>query len=150
MTSVVSFCFRHGVGVRDLSICSVLRAFVVIYTFLYVSFGLGGVLVFWSLYSWVLFICSASCVLYSVGSGVKRVHAVLGMRLFVCVHANSSCMYDLMFTFAMLLLMCIDVMVMSSEYVVNFTAACGVGMSDMYMLNNVGDKTPSCRKPVLN
>ena len=37
----------------------------------------------------VLFISNASCVLYSVGSGVKYVHVVLSasrMRLFVCVH----------------------------------------------------------------
>ena len=34
----------------------------------------------------MLFICSSSCVLYSAGSGVKRVHVVLSgsrMRLFV-------------------------------------------------------------------
>ena len=31
---------------------------------------------------------------------------------------------------------------MSSAYVVSFTGACGVGMSDVYMLDNVGDGTP--------
>ena len=34
----------------------------------------------------LMFICSSSCVLYSAGSGVKRVHVVspgLRMRLFV-------------------------------------------------------------------
>ena len=34
----------------------------------------------------MLYICSSSCVLYTVGSGVKRVHVVLyglRMRLFV-------------------------------------------------------------------
>ena len=37
----------------------------------------------------MLYICSSSCVLYSAGSGVKRVHVVLSgsrMRLFVRVH----------------------------------------------------------------
>ena len=57
-----------------------------------------------------------SCVLYSTGSGVKRVHVVLSglrMRLFIRVHVCSSCRYDWMFAFAMLML-CVDVMVMSS------------------------------------
>ena len=43
----------------------------------------------------LLFICSASCALYSAGSGVKRVHVVLSgvrMRLFVCVHVCISCL----------------------------------------------------------
>ena len=38
-----------------------------------------------------------------------------------------------------------DVMVMS--YVVSFTGVC---MSDVYMLNSVGDRTPPCCTPVLN
>ena len=45
----------------------------------------------------VLFICSASCVLYSARSCVKRVHVVLSgfrMRLFVCVDVCISCRYD--------------------------------------------------------
>ena len=44
----------------------------------------------------MLFICSASWVLYIAGSGVKRVHVVLSglrMRLFVCVHVCISCRY---------------------------------------------------------
>ena len=39
-------------------------------------------------------ICSSSCVLYSAGSGVKRLHDVLSglrMRLVVCVHVCISC-----------------------------------------------------------
>ena len=31
-----------------------------------------------------------------------------------------------------------------------FTAACGFGVSDVYMFNNVGDRTSHCRTPVLN
>ena len=45
----------------------------------------------------VLSICSACCVLYSAGSGVKSVHddlSGLRMRLFVCVHVCISCRYD--------------------------------------------------------
>ena len=42
------------------------------------------------------------------------------------------------------------VMVMSSEYVVSFTGACGVEKSDVYMLTNVGDWTPPCGTPFLN
>ena len=37
-----------------------------------------------------------------------------------------------MFAFDMFMSLCVDVMVMSSAYVVSFTGACGVGVSDMY------------------
>ena len=36
--------------------------------------------------------------------------------------------------------MSVNVMVMSFAYVVNLTSAWGVGMSDIYMLNNVCDR----------
>ena len=65
----------------------------------------------------MLSICSASCVLYSAGSGVKRVHVVLSglrMRLFVRVHVCISCRYDWMFALAMFMSLCVEVMVMSS------------------------------------
>ena len=73
---IVSFCFPHVVDVSALSICIALRAFVVVISMclLYVSLG--------SRVSPTMF----SCVLYSAGSGVKRVHGVfsgLRMRLFV-------------------------------------------------------------------
>ena len=55
-----------------------------------------------------------------------------------------------MFAFALLMLLCVDVMVMSSAYVVSFTGACGVGVSDVYMLKSVGDRTPPCGTPFLN
>ena len=101
VASIVSFCFPHVVDVSALSICIVLRAFVVVFSMcvLYVSLGsrvspsILGLMFMGS----VVFICSASCVLYSVGSGVKRVHVVLSglrMRLFVCVHVCISCRYD--------------------------------------------------------
>ena len=31
-----------------------------------------------------------------------------------------------------------------------FTGACGVGVSDVYMLKSVGDRTPPCGTPFLN
>ena len=69
----------------------------------------------------MLSICSESCVLYSGGSGVMRVHVVLSemlrMRWLVCVHVCISCRYDLMFAFAMF--MCVDVMVMPSVWVIS-------------------------------
>ena len=55
-----------------------------------------------------------------------------------------------MFFFSMSMSLCVDVMVMSSAFVVSFTGACGVGVSDVYMLNSVGDRTPLCGTPVLN
>ena len=44
--------------------------------------------------------------------------------------------------------LCVDVMMMSSAYVV--TIAYGVGVSDVYMLNSVDDRTPPCGTPFLN
>ena len=80
-----------------------------------------------------------SYVLYSTGAGVKRVHAVLSglrMRLFVCVNVCISCRYYLIFAFAMVMSLCVDVMVMSSAYVLSFTGACGVRVSDVYTFEN--------------
>ena len=39
----------------------------------------------------------------------------------------------------------LDAKVMPSAYVVSSIGACGVGVSDVYMLNNVGDITPPWR-----
>ena len=97
LAMIVSFCFPHVVDVSALSICIVLRAFVVVISMclLYVSLGsrvspsIFGLMFMWNV---MLSICSSSCVLYSAGSGVKRVHVVLSglrMRLFV----PSPCMY---------------------------------------------------------
>ena len=55
-----------------------------------------------------------------------------------------SCRCDWMFVFAMFMLLCVDVMVMSSAYIVSFTGACGVGVSDVYMLKSVVDRTLWC------
>ena len=119
---IVSFCFPHVVDVSALSICIILRAFVVVISMclLYVSFGsrlspsIYGLMFMGSV---MLSICSSSCVLYSAGSGVKRVHVVLSglrMRLFVRVHVCISCRFDWMFALAMFMSLCVDVMVMSS------------------------------------
>ena len=67
---IVSFCFSHVVDVSALSICIVLRAFVVVVSMclLYVSLGSRvSPIIFWMMFmgSVMLSICSASCVLYS-------------------------------------------------------------------------------------
>ena len=71
----VSFCFPHLVDVSALSISIVLRAFVVVLSMclLYVSLWsrvINSILSLMFMESVVLFICSASCALYSAGSGV--------------------------------------------------------------------------------
>ena len=84
---IVFFCFPRVVDV--ISMCV-----------LYVSLGsrvspsIFGLMFIGSV---MLSICSSSCVLYSAGSGVKRVHVVfsgLRMRLFVRVHVCILCRYD--------------------------------------------------------
>ena len=55
--------------------------------------------------------------LYSAGSGVNRVQVVLSlfsMRLFCFIQANTFCRYDCIYFLAALVLVCVDVMVMSS------------------------------------
>ena len=119
---IVSFYFLHVVDVSALSICIVLRGFVVAISMclLYVSLGsrvspsIFGLMFMGSV---MLSICSSSYVMYSAGSGVKRVHVVLSglrMRLFVQGHVCISCRYDWMFALAMLMSLCVDGMVMSS------------------------------------
>ena len=88
---IVSFCFSHVVDVSALSICIILRTCVVVISMclLYVSLGLRvspSIFGLMFMRSVMFSICSLSCVLYSAGSDVKRVHFVLSglrMRLFV-------------------------------------------------------------------
>ena len=88
---IVSFCSPQVVDVRALSICIVLHAFGVVISMclLYVSLGSRvspSILELMFMGSVMLSICGSSCVLYSAGSGVKRVLVVLSglrMRLFV-------------------------------------------------------------------
>ena len=87
---------------------------------LYVSFGskvrprtFGCV----AMYSAVLFIVRSRLFVYSAGSCVNRVQVVLSgfsMRLFCFVQAKHFCRYGCMYFLASLLLVCADVMVMSS------------------------------------
>ena len=55
--------------------------------------------------------------LYSTGSGVHKVQVVLSgfsVRLFCFVQAKTLCRYDCMYFLAALVLVCVDVMVISS------------------------------------
>ena len=88
---IVSFCFPHVVDVSALSICIVLRALVVVISMclLYVSLGSRvspSIFKLMFIGSVMLSICISSCVLYSAGSGVKRVHVILsGLSMrFLC------------------------------------------------------------------
>ena len=65
----------------------------------------------------VLFILRSRLLVTSAGSGVNRVKAVLSgfsVRLFCFVQAKTLCRYGCMYFFAALVLVCIDLMVMSS------------------------------------
>ena len=67
----------------------------------------------------VLFILKSRLLLYSAGSGVNRAQVVLSgfsVRLFCFVQAKTLCRYGCMYFFAALVLVCVDVMVMSSAY----------------------------------
>ena len=55
-----------------------------------------------------------------------------------------------MFVYAIFMLLCVDVMAILFAYVVSFTGACGVGVSNVYILNSVGDSTQPCGASVLN
>ena len=74
---------------------------------------------FWCVYmrNAVLYIIRSRLLLYSAGSGVNRVHVVLSgfsVRLFCFAQAKTLCGHGCMYFFAALVLVCVDVMVMSS------------------------------------
>ena len=87
---------------------------------LYVSFGskvrprtFGWV----AMRSAVLFIFRSRLLLYSAGSGANRVQVFLSgfsLRLFCFAHAKTLCWYGCVYFFAALVLVCVDVLVMSS------------------------------------
>ena len=87
---------------------------------LYVSFGskvtprtFGCV----AMGSAVLFILRARLLLYSAGSGVNTVQVVLSgfsVRLFCFVQAKTLCRYGCMYFLAALMLVCVNVIVISS------------------------------------
>ena len=65
----------------------------------------------------VVFMFRSRLLLYSAGSGVNRVQVVLSgfsVRLFCFVQAKTLCRYGCMYFLAALVLVCVDVMVMSS------------------------------------
>ena len=103
--------------------------------------------------------CVVQCCLFSgpdrsyILQGVNRVQVVLSgfsVRLFCFVKAKTLCRCGCMYFLAALVLMCVDVMVMSSAKAMTQTGAIGGGISAVYMLKSVGERTPPCGKPVLN
>ena len=65
----------------------------------------------------VLYIVRSRLLLYSAGSGVNIVQVILSgfsVRLFCFVQAKTLCRYSCMYFLAPLVLVCVDVMVMSS------------------------------------
>ena len=146
--------FPHVVDVSNLSICIVLRAFVVVIymCLLYVilssrvSPSIFGLMFMGSV---MVSICSSSFVLYSAGFGVKRVHVVLSglrMRLVVCVHVCISCRYDWMRAFAVFMSLCVNVVCVGREF---YRLLWCWSVRCVYV-ENVGDRTPHCGIPVLN
>ena len=87
---------------------------------LYLSFGSKErptTFVCVAMHSEVLFIFRSRLLLYSAESGVNRVQVVLSgfsVRLFCFVQAKTVCRYGCLYFLAALVLVCVDVMVMSS------------------------------------
>ena len=118
----VSFCLPYHVAVSAFIICSGLCACTEMLWMcvLYVSVGskvrprtIGYV----AMGSAVLFILSSRLLLYSAGSGLNRVQVVLSefsVRLFCFAQETFLCRYGCMYFLAVLLLVCVDVMVMTS------------------------------------
>ena len=118
----VSFCLPHLVAVSAFMICRGLCACneMLWMCVLYVSFwskvrprtfgcvAMGGAL---------LFIVRSRLLVYSAGSAVNRVQVVLSgfsKRLFCFVQTKILCRYGCMYFLAALVLVCVDVIVMSS------------------------------------
>ena len=62
-------------------------------------------------------VMGSALLVYSAGSGVNRVQVVLSgfsKRLFCFLQAKTVCMYGCMYFLAALVLVCVDVIVMSS------------------------------------
>ena len=88
---------------------------------LYVSFGskvrpiTSGCVAMGSALSFILV---STLLVYSAGSGVNRVHVVLhrfSMKFLFFVQAKTLCRHGCMYFLAALVLVCVDVMVMSSS-----------------------------------
>ena len=118
----MSLLLPHPVAVSAFMICRGLYACTEMLWMcvLYVSFGskvrprtFGCV----AMGSALLCIFRSRLLVYSAGSGVNRVQVVLSgfsMRLFCFVQAKTFCMYGCIYFLAALVLVCVDVMVMSS------------------------------------
>ena len=118
----VSFCLPHPVAVSAFMICRGLCACTEMLWMcvLYVSFGskvrartFGCV----AIGSALLFIVRSSLLVYSAWSGVNKVQIVLSgcsMKVFCFVQAKTLCRYGCMYFLAALVIVCVDVMVMSS------------------------------------
>ena len=70
------------------------------------------------------------------------------MMLFVCDHTWMLFKYGCRCVFDVFL--CVVEMVMSSAYVMGCVCLRGGGMSEVYMMNSVGERTTPCGTPVLN
>ena len=118
----VCFCLPHPVAVSEFMVCIGLCACTEMswMCVLYVSFGskvtprtCGCVAIGCAL----LCIVKSRLLVYSAGSGVNRVHVVLSgfsKRLFCFVQAKIVCRFGCMYLLAALVLLCVDVIVMSS------------------------------------
>ena len=90
--------------------------------------------------------------LYSAGCGVKSVAVVLSGfmdRLFSLAQLVTVFMYGCNLSRAVLWSWWLVVIVMSSAYVISCVCSGGEGISEVYMLNSVGERTPPCGTPVL-
>ena len=153
----VSLVLPQCVVVRALSIFSVgfARFSVFCMCCAYVSLGSSvspSILGCLTVGSVVLFILSDSVVLYCAGSGVKSVVVVLfafSLSWLFVVHSCICSRYGWTCSCAVSGFVCVESMVMSSAYVMSVMLLfCGVGMSAVYMLKSVGDRTPPCGTPV--
>ena len=119
----IFFCLPHPVAVSVFMICRGLCACTEMLWMcvLYVSFGsrvrprtFGCIAMGMAL----LFIVMSRLLVYSAASGMNRVQVVLSvfsMILFCFVQAKTLCRYGCMYFLAVLVLVCVNVIVMSSE-----------------------------------
>ena len=100
----------------------------------------------------MLFIVSLGFIECSAGCGVNSIVCVFEgftIRLFCLVQLNMSCRYECTCCVAVFMFVWVERTVISSAYVICLLLLFGgVGMSDVYTLNSVGESTPSCRNPV--
>ena len=118
----VSFCLPHLVAVSAFMICRGLCActemlWVCVLYVRAVSKVRPRTFGYVAICSALLFIVRSRLLVYSAGSGVNRLQVVLSgfsMRLFCFVQAKTLCRHGCMYFLAARVLVCADVMVMSS------------------------------------